>query len=185
MADRVELVDEADRAAVLAGRLAQRPEVVAHLACGGTLQPGLERGRRGEQERHAGLRRERLGGVRLAGARTTLEEQAAPRPAAHLALEAAVRQEQLERLHDLVLDDVDADDVGEPGVDLLRPDHLVRRPARDDELAGEHHDEGAEEDRRHQHHRVDVRHVEQVQRVADEDPVPEVRHHRAAPDDQP
>jgi hypothetical protein len=84
-----------------------------------------------------------------------------------------VRQEQLQRLHDLVLDDVDADDVGEPDVDLLRPDHLVRRAAGEDELSGQQEDQREEEQRREQHQRVDARQPEHVDRVAGEDAVPE------------
>ena len=126
-----------------------------------------------EQERHAGLGGHRLGGVRLAGARTTLEEQAAARAAAHLAGEGAVREEEVQRADDLLLDDVDADDVLEPGVDLLGPGH-VRRPAGEDELPEEEHDQQREEQGRDQQQRVDARQVEEVERVAGEDAVPEV-----------
>ena len=77
--DRVDLLDEADRAALLARGLAQRLEVRADLARGGAVVHRLERGRRDEEERHAGLARHRLGEVGLAGAGLALEEQAAAR----------------------------------------------------------------------------------------------------------
>ena len=161
------------------------PEVAAHLARRGSLETGLERRGGGEQERHAGLGGQRLRGVGLAGAGTALEEQAATRPATHLAGEAAVRQEQLQRLDDLVLDDVDAHDVGEPGVDLLRPDHLVRRPTGEEELPAQDEDQRGEEEHRHRDERVEVRQPEQVEGLTHTDPVPEVRHDRAAPEDEP
>src|SRR6187397_2591493 len=100
-ADRVELIDEADRAAVLACRLAQRPEEHADLALGCSLKARLERGRSGEQERHARLRGEGLCGVGLSRAGATLEEQASARSAAHLTGEPGMAQEQLQRPDDL------------------------------------------------------------------------------------
>ena len=104
-----------------------------------------------------------------------LEEQAAARRAAHLAGEGLVREEEVQRADHVLLDRVDADDVVEPDLDLLRPVHHVRRPAGEHELAEEHDDQQQEEQRRDQQQRVDRRQVEQVERVAAQDAVPEVR----------
>ena len=100
--DGVDLLDEADRAALFAGGLAQRLEVVADLAAGLAVVHRLERGRRHEQERHAGLARHGLGHVGLAGAGRTLEQDRLARVAAHLLAERLVAEEQVERLDDLV-----------------------------------------------------------------------------------
>ena len=81
--DRVDLFDEADRATLFARGLAQLLEVVADLAAGRAVVLRLERGRRHEQERHAGLARHRLRHVRLAGAGRTFEQDALARVATH------------------------------------------------------------------------------------------------------
>ena len=67
--DRVDLLDEPDRATLLARRLAQLLEEVGDLAVGLAEVRRLDRARGDEQERHAGLTRHGLGHVRLAGAR--------------------------------------------------------------------------------------------------------------------
>ena len=145
-ADRVELVDEADRAALLQRDLAQRAEVRADLAGGGALEAGVE-GRAGrEQERHVGLGRERLRRVRLAGARRALEQDAATGLAAQVLGEVTVGQEQVERVHDLVADGVDPDDVGQSDVQLLGPVDHVRRAHPDGQRDQGGGDDGDQED---------------------------------------
>ena len=116
--DRVDLLDEADRAALFGRGLAQLLEVVADLAAGRAVVLRLERGRRHEQERHAGLVRHRLGHVRLAGAGRAFEQHALARVAAHHVAERLVAEEQVERLDDLVLDRAEADDVVERDVEI-------------------------------------------------------------------
>ena len=94
-------------------------------------------------------------------------------------------QEQLQGPDDLVLDQVDADDVGQPYVDLLRPDHRVRRLAGDEELGRQQQDQGAEEQGGEEHQGVDRRQPEQVERAAVDDAVPEERGGQPDPQDQP
>ena len=109
--DRVDLLDEADRATLAHRRVAQRLEVAADLAGGGAVHHRLERGRGDEQERDVGLGGHGPGEVGLAGAGRAFEEQAAARPAAHLVGVLAVGQEEVQRAHDFLADAVDADDV--------------------------------------------------------------------------
>jgi hypothetical protein len=166
--DGVDLLDEADRPALLPGGLAQRLEVGADLAGRRAVVHRLERRRRHEEERHPGLASHGLGDVGLAGARSAFEEQSAPGAAAHLVGERLVGQEEVERPDHVLLDRVDALDVVEGHVDLLGPVGHVRRAARHDRGADEHDDEGDEEDHRRELERVDRRHVEveHVQRLA-------------------
>ena len=94
--DRVDLLDEADRAALGAGHLAQLLEVRADLARGRAVVHRLERRGGHEEERHAGLARHGLGQVGLAGARRALEQDAAARRAAHVVGERLVGEEEVE-----------------------------------------------------------------------------------------
>jgi hypothetical protein len=183
--DRVELVDEADCAAVLAGRLPQRLEVLPDLALGRALEAGLEGRGRGEQERDSSLGGERLGGVGLAGAWAALEQQATAWPATHLAGEPRMGQEQLQRPDDLVLDDVDADHVLEAHVQLLGADHQVRRAAAHEELPAQQQDQHDEEQHRRHHEPVDVRNLEEVDRVPGEDARPQVGRRQPEQHDDP
>ena len=123
--DRIELVDEADCTTLGTCGLAQRLEVRPNLALRRPLHRRLERRAGGEQERHSGFGRQRLGGVGLACSGSPLEEQAAPGAATHLPGERLMRQEQLQRTHDLALDDVDSDDVVEAHPDLLGTEDRV------------------------------------------------------------
>jgi len=96
-----------------------------------------------------------------------------------------VREEQVERADDLVLDAVDADDVVEPDIDLVGSVEHVRRPSEDDERHDHGQDQHDEEDHRQPQHQVDVRHAEQVERVAAEDAPPQNRRGRTHPDRNP
>ena len=111
--DRVDLLDEADRATFFARGLAQRLEVVADLAAGLAVVHRLERGRRDEEVRHARFSRHGLRHVGLAGAGRPFEQDRLARVAAHLLAERLVREEQVERLDDLVLHRTEPDDVVE------------------------------------------------------------------------
>ncbi len=150
--DRVDLLDEADRAAFLARRLAELLEEVADLATGRAVELVLECGRRHEQERHTRLARHRLRHVRLAGAGRPLEQHALARAAAHHLAERLVPEEEVERLDDLVLHRAEAYDVVERGLDLARVVAHVRRLAHrhhghDDDDAEDHHQAERQEDR--------------------------------------
>ena len=179
----VELVDEPDRAALLERHLAQRPEVGADLPGCRTLEARVEGRAGGEQERHARLGRERLRGVGLAGTRRALEHHPAAGPAPEVLGQVAVGQEQVQRVHDLVADRVDADDVGQPDVELLGPVQHVRRAHADgqrDQHAAEQRDD---EQPVQQAERVDAGKGEEVERVAGEDAAPQQerrngQHHR-------
>jgi hypothetical protein len=118
--DRVDLLDEADRAPFRPCGLAQRGEVRPDLLGSGAVVHRLEGRGRDEQERHADLGGHRLGGHRLAGPRKPFEEQAAARRSAHLLGEPAVGLEQVDGAPHVLLDRVDPDDVVERDVDLLR-----------------------------------------------------------------
>ena len=150
-ADRIDLFDEADRAPFLARRL---PQSLEERTDPGRRHPEphrLQGGRRDEQERHAGLLGHRLGQVRLAGAGRSLEQHAAPRRAAELVAERRVPEEHVERPQHLVDLPVEALDLGEAELHLLRVDRDVRRLAvhqrhQDHQQDREHQDEGGEED---------------------------------------
>ena len=174
--DRVDLLDEADRSALLARSLAQRLEVGADLARGGAVVHRLERRRRDEEEGDASLGRHRLGQIGLARAGLALEQESPSRGSAHLGCERLVREEEVERADHVVLDVVDALDRVEGDVDLLRPIGHVRRTARAHRGTDEDTDEGEEEQPREQQHRVDRRpaDVEDVEGVALEHPRPQV-----------
>ena len=184
--DRVDLLDEADRAALFARRLAQLLEVVADLAAGLAVVHRLERGGRHEQVGHARFPRHRLGHVGLAGARRTFEEDRLARVAAHVLAERLVAEEQVERVDDLLAHRPDADDVVHRDVDLARVVPNVRR------LPGRHHrhdDHDAEQ--RDQPERQEDLHLPRRQareaeadRVRGADPVVEVHADRREPDEE-
>ena len=131
--DGVDLLDEADRSPLVLRRLAQLLEEAAqaHLRHAEVDVLELRGGR--EQEGHAGLLRHRLGEVRLAGPRRTLEQHAAAGVAAHVLAERLVRQEDVERALHLVHLAVEPDDLVQADLDLLGPDQphgrLRRRAA--------------------------------------------------------
>ena len=137
-ADRVELLDVADRAALVAGRLAQRLEERADLLVRLPVVHRLELAGRHEQERHAGLGGHRLGEVGLAGAGQTLEQHAAAGVAAHLPLERLRREEQVHAVDRFALGLVGADDVVEADVRVGRAQQRVRRPPRREERDEDH-----------------------------------------------
>jgi hypothetical protein len=143
--DRVDLFDEPDRATLFTSGGAQLLEEVADLAAGRAVILRLERGRRHEQERHARFARHRLGHVRLAGARRTFEQHTLTGIAAHHAAEGLVAKKEVERLHDLVFDRADPDDVVKADFDLARVvanvGRLAHRHHRDHEHDAENHDE--------------------------------------------
>ena len=78
-ADGVELFDEADRAALGAGRVAQCLEELADLAIRHAVEVRLELAGRHEQERDLGLGGDGFGEVGLAGAGGAFEQHAATR----------------------------------------------------------------------------------------------------------
>jgi len=92
-ADGVDLLDEADRPAFAAGVGPQGLEVGADLAVGLAVVHRLERRRRHEQERHAGLCGHGLGQVGLARAGRPLEEDASAGRAPHAITEGLVGEE--------------------------------------------------------------------------------------------
>jgi hypothetical protein len=139
-ADGVDLLDDADGPALLAGRPAQRLEVGAELAGGHAVPHGLEAGRRHEQERHPGVAGHRLGHVGLAGARLALEQDAPARVVAQPVLEGGVAEEQVERPGDLVAQGAQALHVVEADVDLLGPPGQVGRASLAEH--GQEHDHG-------------------------------------------
>ena len=101
-ADGVDLLDEADGAALPAGRGAQGLEVGPDLAVGLAVVHGLERRRRHEEEGDARLPGHGLGQVGLPGPGRPFEEDGPPGRAAHLLLEGLVGEEQVEGLDHLV-----------------------------------------------------------------------------------
>jgi len=155
--DDVDLLDEADRTALLTGGLAQRLEVAPDLLGALALPHRLERRAADEQERHPGLGRHGPGEVGLAGARRPLEQQPAPGRATHLLGEGLVRQEQVQRPDDVVLDGVDTHDIVEAGRDLVGPVDHVRRAPGHELLADDHADHQGEEAEHDGQERVDVR----------------------------
>jgi len=160
------------------GGLAQRLEVVADLAGRRAVEHGLEAGCRHEQEWHPRLAGHRLSQVGLAGAWRALEQQAAARRAPHLGGKGLVRQEQIQRADDVLFDLVDAPDIVEGYVNLLRAEHQVRGTARPDRGRGEHQPEQQEEQERHEGERVEVGHV-RAERVTGQ-PQQQQQQHRAA-----
>ena len=157
--DRVDLLDEADRAAFFARGLAQRLEVVADLAAGLAVVHRLERGRRDEEVRDARFLRHRLRHVGLAGSRRTFEQDRLARVAAHRLAERLVREEQVERLDDLFFHRSESDDVVERDIDLTRGVAHVRRTPRTEQRHDE--DDADEQDRedRQQHLQVGLAEV--------------------------
>ena len=126
-ADGVDLLDEADGAALLAGVLAQLLEEGADLAVGLPVVHRLE-GRGGhEEEGDVRLLGHRLGDERLARPGRPLEEHAAAGRAAHGVAEGLVGQEEVDGAHHLGLDRVDPDEVLEAHLGLAGADERVRR----------------------------------------------------------
>ena len=143
-ADGIDLLDEADGTALLAGVLAQLLEEGTDLAVRLAVVHRLEGGGRHEEERDVGLLGHRLGDERLARPGRTLEQDAATGRAAHRVAEGLVREEEVDRAHDLGLDGVDPDQVLQTDGRLTGPDQGVRRPAGTDE--GRKHDRAEHED---------------------------------------
>ena len=110
-ADGIDLLNEADGTALLAGVLAQLLEEGTDLAVGLAVVHRLEGGGRHEEERDVGLLGHRLGHERLARPGRPLEQDAAPGRAAHGVAEGLMREEQVDGAHDLGLDGVDPDQV--------------------------------------------------------------------------
>ena len=127
-ADGVDLLDEADGAALLAGVLAELLEEGPDLAVGLPVVHRLE-GRGGhEEEGDVGLLGHGLGHERLARSGRPLEEHAAPGRPAHGVAERLMGEEQVDGAHDLGLDGVDAHQVLQAHLGLARADERVRRP---------------------------------------------------------
>jgi hypothetical protein len=125
-ADGVELFDEADGSAFAPGLAAQLLEVGADLAVGLSVEHGLE-GRRGhEQERHAGFGGHGFGHVRLSGAWRTFEQDGLAGRAAHLLVEGAVGEEEVEGLGDFLDQSLRPSDVVEGHGQLVRAVENVR-----------------------------------------------------------
>ena len=142
--DGVDLLDEPDSTALLAGRLAQLGEKRADLAVGLPVEHRLERRGGHEEERHAGLARQRLGQMRLTGPRWSLEEDALPGCPAHLGTEGGVGQKQVQGTDRLLHHDGDPFYIVQRDVDLLGPVPDMGRAAG-----------------RHQRHHHDRRHQQQ------------------------
>ncbi len=169
-ADGVDLLDEADGPALLAGRAAQGPEVAADLSVGLAVVHRLEGRRRHEEEGDTGLGGHGLGHVGLARARRPLEEDGPPGRAPHALPEGLVGQEQVEGAHHLVLDDAGALDVVEADVDLARPvEHVGRAPRT------EHGSDDRQADDRHQGE--DREHLDQPGRQRRQRPLTRERRH--------
>ena len=97
-ADGVELFDESDGPAFLAGNLSEAAEVGANLASCGPVPHALEGGRRHEQKRHPGLSGQRLRSMGLACPRGPFEEDPASRLATHLVAEPLMVEKDVERV---------------------------------------------------------------------------------------
>jgi hypothetical protein len=158
-ADGVDLVDEDHRAAVLvrhhAGLLEQTPD----LQVADTDEHVREPRAGGEQERHAGGARDRLGHQRLAGPGWALEQDPVRRVAAHL-LEVL---EPFEHAQDLLrrLDRGGLTaDVVEGGVVLVGVDHVVVAAREEPEHRAELEDDEEDQDHRLQHERPQLAHDE-------------------------
>ena len=171
--DGIDLLDEADGAALAAGRRAEGLEVRADLAVGLPVVHGLE-GRRGhEEERNARLLRHGLGDVGLAGPGWPLEQHGAPRRPAHPVPERLVRQEEVERLHDLLHDHRHALHVVEGDVDVLGAEHHVRGPAGAEQWDEQGTPEQGDEGQRRKEHDPPGRHLGQPDGDVGEDAEPQ------------
>ncbi len=128
--DGVDLLDEPDGTAFAPGVLAKLPEVGADLAVGLSVEHGLERRGRHEQEGHAGFGGHGLGQIRLARSRWALEQDRPASRPPHVVGERLVGQEEVEGLHHFVDDHTRAAHVVEVDVDLVGPVEDVRRSPR-------------------------------------------------------
>ena len=92
------------------------------------------------------------------------------------ALRKAAREEEVERLHDLVAHDAEPDDVVERDRDLARLELHVRRAPGTEERHDDHAAEQDDQQHRHQQRDLVLGEVRapEADRVVDEDPVPEV-----------
>ena len=153
-ADRIDLLDEPDRASLLAGDLAQVLEERADPIRRHALPHRLERRSGDEQERDPRLLRHGLREVGLAGAGRAFEQDASARRAAQLVAEGGVAQEHVERTHDLVDLGVQPLDVGEAGFDLLGVDRDVWGPAVEQRHRHHQQDRDQDQEREEQDHPV-------------------------------
>ena len=128
--DGVDLLDEADGAALLAGVLTELLEERSDFAVGLPVVHRLEGRRRHEQERDVGLLGHGLGHEGLPRSGWPLEEHATPGGPAHGVAERLMGEEQVDGAHHLRLDGVDAHQVLQAHLRLTRTDECVRRPAR-------------------------------------------------------
>jgi len=190
-ADGVDLLDEADGAALGPGGLAQGLEVGADLPVGLAVVHRLEGRRRDEQERHLGLPGHGPGHVGLARPRRALEKDGPAGGATHALLEGLVGQEEVEALHHLVDDDRHPLDVGQRRLDLTRPvQHVGRAPGAEERQqdGGAEHDHQQQQRHRLGDGRVEVR-AGREGRVPVEDPVPhpdaDEPHHRRQAEEAP
>ena len=149
-ADGVELLDEADGAALAAGLATELLEVGADLAVRLPVEHGLERRGGDEQEGHAGLGGHGLGHVGLAGARRALEQDGLPGGAAHLLVEGPVGEEEVEGLGDLLDQSLGATHVVEAHGELVGPVEDVGGPARAEQRHDHHEAEEDDESERQQ-----------------------------------
>ncbi len=182
-ADGVDLLDETDSTALLAGVLAQLLEEGADLAVRLSVVHGLE-GRSGhEQEGDVGLLGHGLGHEGLAGARRPLEQDTAPGRATHGVVEGLVGEEEIDGADHLGLDGVDAHQVLQADCRLARPDEDVRRAAgpeegRSHDRSEHQHDEHEGEEATEPVRQVDRREDAVSARLADDDPAECERRHR-------
>ena len=146
--DRIDLLDEADRAPFLARRLAESLEERSDPVRGHPEPHRLERGRRDEQEGDARLLGHRLRQVRLPGPRRTFEEDAAPGRATELVPEGPVPEEHVERAEHLVDLRIEPLQIGQPDLDLFRVHRDVRRTTREEWHRDHQPDRDDEEHRR-------------------------------------
>ena len=152
LGDGVDLLDEADGAALPPGGLAKLLEELADANVRHAEEHVLElRGGR-EQERNARLLGHRFGQVGLAGSGWALEEDAPPWVASQPLAERLVREEDVERAHDVVDLTVQSDDLVQSDLDLLRTDQSVGRATRH-HRHDHHHGESAQD-----HHDQHLRH---------------------------
>ena len=146
--DRVELLDVADRAALVAGGLAQGLEERADLLVRLAVVHRLELAGRHEEEWDTRFGGHRFGEVGLAGAGRPFEQHATPCVAAHLALERLRGEEQVHRVDRFALGLVGADDVIEAHVGVRRPQQRVGRAAGGEERDEDHRAEDQDQPER-------------------------------------
>ena len=149
LADRIDLLDETDRAAFLTRGLLEGAEESADLP-GRHPEPHRLECRGGdEEEGNSGFCRHGFCEVGLSGSRLPLEQDAPAGVPPQLLAEGPVRQEDLEGAGHLLEDEVDAAHVVEPEPDLLgRETNVGRAPV--DEGHGQHEPEHDEDEHREQ-----------------------------------